>query len=92
MSLAAVLFDVDFTLAKPGPDLGPDGAELARLAGEQEAALRTLVQSGSRPGGGADGGEDLGAALTALADGAPEILADPLTRQVRESLSQPLTA
>ena len=25
MSLKAVLFDVDFTLAKPGPDLGPEG-------------------------------------------------------------------
>jgi HAD superfamily hydrolase (TIGR01549 family) len=25
VALAAVLFDVDFTLAKPGPDLGPDG-------------------------------------------------------------------
>ena len=25
MALRAVLFDVDFTLAKPGPDLGPDG-------------------------------------------------------------------
>jgi len=25
VSLAAVLFDVDFTLAKPGPDLGPQG-------------------------------------------------------------------
>jgi len=25
VSLAAVLFDVDFTLAKPGPDLGPEG-------------------------------------------------------------------
>ena len=25
MALAAVLFDVDFTLAKPGPDLGPEG-------------------------------------------------------------------
>ena len=25
MSLRAVLFDVDFTIAKPGPDLGPDG-------------------------------------------------------------------
>jgi putative hydrolase of the HAD superfamily len=25
MPLSAVLFDVDFTLAKPGPDLGPDG-------------------------------------------------------------------
>ena len=25
MSLAAVLFDVDFTLARPGPELGPEG-------------------------------------------------------------------
>ena len=25
MSLRAVLFDVDFTLARPGPDLGPEG-------------------------------------------------------------------
>jgi putative hydrolase of the HAD superfamily len=25
MSIRAVLFDVDFTLAKPGPDLGPEG-------------------------------------------------------------------
>ncbi len=25
MNLRAVLFDVDFTLAKPGPELGPDG-------------------------------------------------------------------
>jgi putative hydrolase of the HAD superfamily len=31
-SLRAVLFDVDFTLAKPGPDLGPDGY---RLLGER---------------------------------------------------------
>jgi putative hydrolase of the HAD superfamily len=30
--LRAVLFDVDFTLAKPGPDLGPDGY---RRAGER---------------------------------------------------------
>ncbi len=27
-----------------GPDLGPDGAELGRLAGEQEAALRSLIR------------------------------------------------
>ena len=32
LTLAAVLFDVDFTLAKPGPDLGPDGY---RRLGEQ---------------------------------------------------------
>jgi putative hydrolase of the HAD superfamily len=30
--LRAVLFDVDFTLAKPGPDLGPDGY---RILGER---------------------------------------------------------
>ena len=28
MALKAVLFDVDFTLVKPGPDLGPDGYQL----------------------------------------------------------------
>jgi putative hydrolase of the HAD superfamily len=32
LTLRAVLFDVDFTLAKPGPDLGPDGY---RLLGER---------------------------------------------------------
>ncbi len=32
MQLRAVLFDVDFTLAKPGPDLGPEGY---RRAGER---------------------------------------------------------
>ena len=25
MSLRAVLFDIDFTLARPGPELGPEG-------------------------------------------------------------------
>src|SRR5438477_6220751 len=32
MTLRAVLFDVDFTLAKPGPELGPEGY---RRRGEQ---------------------------------------------------------
>ena len=31
-----------------GPELGPDGAELGRLAGEQEVRLRGLVQQDSR--------------------------------------------
>lgn len=31
-----------------GPELGPEGAELGRLAGEQESRLRGLVQQGSR--------------------------------------------
>ena len=29
---------------RQGPDLGPEGAELGRLAGEQEHALRTLIR------------------------------------------------
>lgn len=31
-----------------GPELGPEGMELGRLAGEQEVRLRGLVQTGSR--------------------------------------------
>src|SRR5215218_9642091 len=53
MSLKAVLFDVDFTLAKPGPDLGPDGYQLlgrrfgleldpARYAEARAAAVETV--------------------------------------------------
>ena len=51
--LRAVLFDVDFTLAKPGPDLGPEGYERlgrrfgleldpARYAEARVAAVETL--------------------------------------------------
>ena len=53
MSLAAVLFDVDFTLAKPGPDLGPEGYQAlgrrfgleldpARYADARLAAVETV--------------------------------------------------
>jgi HAD superfamily hydrolase (TIGR01549 family) len=53
VTLKAVLFDVDFTLAKPGPDLGPDGYQLlgrrfgleldpARYAEARAAAVETL--------------------------------------------------
>ena len=53
MTLRAVLFDVDFTLAKPGPDLGPYGYQLlglrfgleldpARYAEARAAAVETL--------------------------------------------------
>lgn len=38
-----------------GRELGGESAKLGRLAGEQEAALRALVQSGGRPGPGVDG-------------------------------------
>ena len=53
MTLRAVLFDVDFTLAKPGPDLGPEGyrrlgerygleLEPARYDEARAAAVATL--------------------------------------------------
>ena len=53
MSVRAVLFDVDFTLAKPGPDLGPEGyarlgqrfgltLDPARYDAAREAAIETL--------------------------------------------------
>jgi putative hydrolase of the HAD superfamily len=41
MALRAVLFDVDFTLAKPGPDLGPEGYQrLGRRYGLELDAAR----------------------------------------------------
>ncbi|WP_412542415.1 DUF5931 domain-containing protein [Longispora sp. K20-0274] len=49
-----------------GPDLGPDGAELARLAGEQEAALRGLVLGAHGPVAPV-GEADLSALLTGFA-------------------------
>ena len=53
MTLRAVLFDVDFTLVKPGPDLGPEGYQLlgrrfgleldpARYADARLAAVATI--------------------------------------------------
>ncbi len=53
MRLRAVLFDVDFTLAKPGPDLGPEGYQRlgrrfgleldpARYDDARRAAIETL--------------------------------------------------
>ena len=53
LNLKAVLFDVDFTLAKPGPDLGPEGYQLlgrrygleldpTRYAEARAAAVETL--------------------------------------------------
>ncbi len=53
MKLKAVLFDVDFTLVKPGPDLGPDGYQLlgrrfgleldpSRYAEARAAAVETI--------------------------------------------------
>ena len=53
MTLRAVLFDVDFTLVKPGPDLGPEGYKLlgrrfgleldpSRYAEARAAAITTI--------------------------------------------------
>ena len=53
MKLRAVLFDVDFTLVKPGPDLGPEGYQLlgkrfgleldpSRYAEARAAAVETI--------------------------------------------------
>lgn len=53
-----------------GPDLGPEGARLARAAGEQEARLRALVQGkpiaepGDPPHGDADGRVDVARMLS----------------------------
>ena len=55
-----------------GPDLGPEGVELGRLAGEQEQALRTLIRQQDAvttavvDEGAPAGTSDLVAALTAL--------------------------
>lgn len=52
------------------PELGPEGVELGRLAGEQEAALRALIARNPAPAGGqplgSTGQVDLGEALTVL--------------------------
>jgi signal transduction histidine kinase len=47
------------------PDLGPEGAELGRLAGEQEAALRALISVAPAPP--TDGVVDLRSLVTARA-------------------------
>ncbi|MFZ2015909.1 MAG: DUF5931 domain-containing protein [Nocardioides sp.] len=55
-----------------GPDLGPEGVELGRLAGEQEQALRSLIRQQDAvttavvDEGAHAGTSDLAAALTAL--------------------------
>lgn len=52
-----------------GNEIGGEAAELGRLAGEQELALRSLIQSRAREDSAGDGGvADLGRALDALAE------------------------
>ncbi|GAA4707848.1 sensor histidine kinase [Phytohabitans rumicis] len=53
-------------MQRHGPELGERGTELAELAGDQEAALRTLISSEAAPGGGRDRA-DLRTALADLA-------------------------
>jgi signal transduction histidine kinase len=48
-----------------GPELGPDGADLGRLAGEQESALRSLIRQQDAVGA-VPGTVDLVGALSAL--------------------------
>ncbi|GAA3769254.1 hypothetical protein GCM10022225_65010 [Plantactinospora mayteni] len=56
-----------------GSDLGGQGTQLATLAAEQEVALRTLLTGAASPH--ADGDQDLGALLTALASPRFEVAA-----------------
>jgi signal transduction histidine kinase len=49
-----------------GAELGGDAAELGRLAGEQEAALRTLIREQDQVSPGPAGRTDLAAALVHL--------------------------
>ena len=61
-----------------GRELGGEAVELARLAGEQESALRSLIrQQDSLAGGGQEAADDLVAALTALEREHPVHVAAP---------------
>ena len=64
---------------RDGSELGPAGAQLAALAGEQEAALRNLL-SGSRSTAGAAAEADLRATLNGLSSATIEVSApaDPV--------------
>ena len=81
------------------PELGPDGRELGRLAGEQEVRLRGLVQQESRQVAAPLGDRDLGELLAGLQTarvhvalpGTPVVLpaerADEVTAAVEACLS-----
>lgn len=72
------------------PDLGGEGVDLGRLAGEQESRLRALVQRGSREPGPPDRDEDLAAVLSAVegphvhvsVPGTPVTAPAPVAREV----------
>ncbi|OLB64025.1 MAG: hypothetical protein AUI10_12875 [Actinobacteria bacterium 13_2_20CM_2_72_6] len=72
-----------------GAELGGEAADLGRLAGEQESALRTLVGSG--PAGRKDGEADLRTVLGPHASGTVSLVTPahpvPLPADVAEELS-----
>ena len=51
--LSAVLFDVDFTIARPGPELGPDGYRRlgARLFEGSQVFLEAEIARGDHAAG-----------------------------------------
>ncbi|MBJ7529130.1 MAG: histidine kinase [Nocardioides sp.] len=63
-----------------GRELGGDGAQLARLAGEQEAALRRLVQEEASLGRGGDGSDGADGAVPGSGGPATVDLAVALAR------------
>lgn len=60
-------------VARRAPELGPNGAELAREAGAQEASLRALLSSSPAIRPGTSGRRDLAADLVALGSGQVEV-------------------
>ncbi|GAB3286930.1 DUF5931 domain-containing protein [Parasphingorhabdus pacifica] len=75
-----------------GNELGGDATELARLAGEQEIALRALVSTApSEPAGeGADSAVDLSAKLQVLRTARVEVSVPPTPVSVAEPLGADL--
>ncbi|HEU0088008.1 MAG TPA: DUF5931 domain-containing protein [Pseudonocardiaceae bacterium] len=56
-----------------GAQLGGEAADLVRMAGEQEIALRTLIAARPSPGGAPQGEQDLAAALRSMASSRVEV-------------------
>ena len=57
-----------------GPELGGDGVDLGRLAGEQESRLRAMLHAGSQTTVVGSGVADLGAGISALATRATPVV------------------
>lgn len=76
---------------KRGNELGGEAAELARLAGEQEVALRSLVAA-APPESTADGTADLGPRLQVMATGTVQVSVPGTPVQLPESIVTELTS